>query len=379
MILNMNILLLGGGLQGLACGASFHEKGFTVDVVSNELDVRRSKFFRTVYSVAKPNNLSSLGRILEGVHYDVVFPMGDAEVSFLSKNKRQIEEDFDTLCLCPDYENLEIVENKQNFMSFCERNNVPHPKTIQLKEETLQDCADVIGFPSIIKPDYSVGARGITKVHDIVELQNKFPDVQNGYGSCSLQEFIDNDEYYYNVMLYRNCNGEFLGQTIIKILRKYPIGAGSSSYCVSVENDELLHICMDCLNKLDWVGMADFDVLQRLDNKEYKIIEINPRVPASLRAALVSGVDFPEMIVLDAKGRTVPHYEYKPGKSLRYLGIDIMWLLKSPNRFNAKPCWLKFWDKDLYYQDIYSNDVSTWWTWLIGGLAKIRSRGLRLR
>jgi predicted ATP-grasp superfamily ATP-dependent carboligase len=180
-------------------------------------------------------------------------------------------------------------------------------------------------------------------------------------------------------MLYRDRNGDFLGHTIIKIIRKYPVNAGSSSFCISVENDELLEICRDCLNKLDWVGMADFDVLQRLDNKQYKIIEINPRVPASLRAASVSGIDFPEMIVLDAVGKTVPQYNYSPGKSLRYLGIDIMWFLKSPNRFNVKPCWFEFLGKYLYYQDIYLTDRSTWWTWLASGLAKIRRRNRSLR
>ena len=180
-------------------------------------------------------------------------------------------------------------------------------------------------------------------------------------------------------MLYRSKNGEFLGHTIIKIIRKYPINAGSSSFCISVQNDELLKICKDCLDKLDWVGIADFDVLQRLDNNEYKIIEINARVPASLRAAMVSGVDFPEIIVSDAVGDTVPHYEYQTGKSLRYLGIDIMWFLKSPNRFKAKPCWLTFWGRNLYYQDIYSNDFSTWWTWFVGGLTKLRLRNTQLR
>ena len=375
----MKVLLWGGGLQGLACGASFHDKGFVVDAVSSELDVRKSKFFRKVYAVERQNNLSSLGNILGSELYDVVLPMGDTGVSFLSKNKQQIEQDYNTVCACPDYQQLEIVENKQNFMSFCEKHSIPHPKTTLLSEDTLQESAETIGFPALIKPDYSVGARGITRVNDLDELKSKFPVIQRRYGSCTLQEFVDNDEYYYNVMLYRSKNGECFGHTIIKIIRKYPISAGSSSFCISVQNDELLKICKDCLDKLDWVGIADFDVLQRLDNNEYKIIEINARVPASLRAATVSGVDFPEIIVSDAVGDTVPHYEYHPGKSLRYLGIDIMWFLKSPNRFRSKPCWLKFWGKNLYYQDIYSNDFSTWWTWFVGGLIKIRHRNMQLR
>ena len=125
--------------------------------------------------------------------------------------------------------------------------------------------------------------------------------------------------------------------------------------------------------------MADFDVLQRLDNGEYKIIEINARVPASLRAAQISGVNFPEIIVRDALGQFVPEYIYTPNKTLRYLGIDILWLLKSNKRFHSKPNWLKFIGKDVYYQDIYANDSSTWWTWLAEGIMKISKRNKRLR
>ena len=151
----------------------------------------------------------------------------------------------------------------------------------------------------------------------------------------------------------------------------YPIGAGSSSCCISVQNDELLSICKDALDKLDWFGMADFDVLQRKDTLEYKIIEINPRVPASLRAASISGVNFPEVIVLDTLGENYNVGEYSPGKTLRYLGIDLLWFLKSPKRFNASPSWFRFIGKDIYYQDIYMKDCSTWYSWLVTGLKKL--------
>ena len=238
----------------------------------------------------------------------------------------------------------------------------------------MEKSVDVVGFPALIKPDYSVGARGITKVNSIEELREKYPSVSQKYGSCTLQEFIENKDYYYNVMLYRDAKGRFLAHTILKIVGMFPIGAGSSACCITVENDGLLQICKDCLDKLKWVGMADFDVLQRLDNGAYKIIEINPRVPASLRAAAISGINFPEIVVNDALGKAIPEYKYNPGKVLRYMGIDIMWLLKSPNRFHAKPEWLKFIGKDIYYQDIYKQDPSTWWTWLAEGLEKIKNR-----
>ena len=372
----MKILIVDGGLQGLSCGDSLYKR-HEVYMVGDDLMVRESHFFKNCFSDIKADD--SLFDLLKGEYFDVVIPVSDMAVSYISKNKKNIEERFGTKCAVPDYDLVCQVESKNRFMAFCEKKGVPHPKTIALTEEKLDGTAAYIGFPALIKPDYSVGARGITKVNSEAELIEKYPSVSKQYGSCTLQEFIDNKEYYYNVMLYRDAKGRFPAYTILKIVRMYPVGAGSSSCGITVENDELLEICKDCLNKLNWVGMADFDVLQRLDNGDYKIIEINPRVPASLRAAAVSGVNFPEIIVQDVLGKEVPTYQYQPGKTLRYLGIDIMWLLKSSNRFHAHPCWLKFFGKDIFYQDIYIHDPTTWWTWLVEGLGKLGNRNKKMR
>ena len=373
----MKVLILDGGLQGLSCGCSLY-KSHEVSVVASDLMSRKSRFFKKVYSGVKAGDESLFG-LLEQEHFDVIIPVSDMTVPFVSKNKVIIEKRFGSRCAVPDYEQVYQVEDKSRFMAFCENKGIPHPKTIMLTDNNLDEAASEVGFPALIKPDYSVGARGITKVNSISELKEKYPIVSNKFGSCTLQEFIDNKEFYYNVMLYRDKSGNYLGQTVLKIVRMYPIAAGSSSCGITIENNELLHICKDCLDKLNWAGMADFDVLRRLDNGEYKIIEINPRVPASLRAAAISGVNFPEIIANDALGKVVPEYKYNSGKVLRYMGIDIMWLLKSPNRFHTNPRWLKFFGKDIYYQDIYKQDPSTWWTWLVEGLGKIKNRNKKLR
>lgn len=372
----MKVLIVGGGLQGLSCGCSLY-KDHEVSVVASDLMSRKSRFFKKVYTDVKADD--SLFDLLEQEHFDMLIPVSDMKVPFVSKNKALIEEKYGVKCAVPDYSLVYQVEDKSRFMTFCDAYDVPHPKTKRLTLETLDDAALSVGFPALIKPDYSVGARGITRVNTIAELKELFPVVSGNFGSCTLQELIENKEYYYNVMLYRDKEGRFLGYTILKIVRMYPVEAGSSSCGVTVENDELLNICKDCLNKLNWVGMADFDVLQRLDNDEYKIIEINPRVPASLRAASISGVNFPEIIISDTAGKELPEQKYYSNKTLRYLGIDLMWFLKSPHRFNAKPSWFKFVGKNLYYQDIYKEDPSSWWTWFIEGVGKIFNRNKKLR
>ena len=266
-------------------------------------------------------------------------------------------------------------------MAFCKEKGIPHPKTFTLSENNIKEASEAIGFPSLIKPDFSVGARGITRVDCQDDLERFARRILAQYGTCTLQELVLNTDYYFNVMMYRNKEGEILAYCIIKIVRMFPIGAGSSTCCVSIDNKELFDICADALKKIEWVGMADFDVLQRLDTHEYKIIEINPRVPASLRAAAISGVNFPELIVQDTVGTNEIRCSdtYTTGKILRYLGTDILWLMKTRKPFRNTPSWWKFYGNEIYYQDIYLTDPSTWWTWLADGIIKLRKRNKKLR
>lgn len=373
----MKVLIHGGGLQGLSCGHSLY-KEHEVCIVASDLQCRKSKFFRKVYGQYNIKDGSFL-EILEKEHYDVLIPVSDMCVPYVSKSKNLIESKYGVKVAVPDYKCVYQVEDKSRFMSFCEKSVLPHPKTAKVNIGNVEAVANEIGFPSLIKPDYSVGARGITRVNDLSELKEKLPSIINVFGSCTLQEFIENPDYYYNVMMYRNAEGEILASAIIKIMRMYPVEAGSSSCCISVDCPELVGICKEALDKLGWVGMADFDVLQRLDNGEFKIIEINPRVPASLKGAAISGVNFPEIIASDAIGLPIKKYNYEPGRVMRYLGIDIMWLLKTRHLFGNTPSWFNFFDSNTYYQDIYASDCSTWWTWLAEGISKLGKRDIKLR
>lgn len=365
------ILLLGGGLQGLSFGESLYKQGrYELSVISDEYEIKKSRFFKKVYSVNSSGYWKCLKDILSKEQYDVIVPMGNISVKTLSMHKDTIEHDYHVKCAIVNYDILSVVADKSRFMEFCRENGVPHPHTATVTEETLDSAAMEIGFPSLIKPDFSMGARGVTRVDSMEELRSQFPLIRVQYGSCALQEYIDNPDYYYNVMMYRDSQGKCDNSVVIKIVRMYPVNAGSSCCCISIKNPELVSICRNVLEKLKWVGMADFDVLQRKDTLEYKIIEINPRVPASLRAAYISGVNFPEMIVRDAIGEELQKYQYKSGQVLRYIGVDLLWFLKSPKRLKSSPSWFHFIGGNVFYQDIILSDFSTWYSWLVVGLKK---------
>lgn len=351
------VLIIGGGLQALSVARSLKEGKCEVVALFNANDYSvHSKsvdiLFTTNISPLNGNEyLHKIFSILDDLHIDVIIPLSDQTAELISINKCLIENKYKSKCAIPSYDKFEIAHNKYKLLLLCEQYGIPHPRTRQIIEKKLNDIVSYIGFPALIKPNISVGARGITLVHSLDELQQKYLGVINQYGDSSLQEYIENDMApYFNVMLYRNFSGKIINSVVLKIIRYYPIKAGSSSFGITIENEELVLLCKKVLDILNWVGFADFDVLKTSDG-EYKIIEINPRVPASVRAAEVSGVNFPMIIVNDILNHEDISYNYIPNKQLRYLGLDLMWFFASNRRFIVKPSWFKFFGKNLYYQE----------------------------
>ena len=245
------IILLGGGLQGLSVAESLKSVGFYVTAMTELETVLKSRFVDKAYK----HPITDYGFFLEILSIDkqdVAIPMGDGAAEFLSKNKDLIRTKYGTICAVPDYDSMKLVLDKDTFMSFCTLNDIPCPKTVCLSVLNIGEAVKRIGFPSLIKPNVSAGSRGIKKVCNMEELNLSLEKIQSTYGGCTLQEYIDNQEYYYNVMLYRNKNGKIVADTVIKVVRMHPVNAGSSSCCISVVNDELVQICADCLEKLKW-------------------------------------------------------------------------------------------------------------------------------
>jgi predicted ATP-grasp superfamily ATP-dependent carboligase len=119
------------------------------------------------------------------------------------------------------------------------------------------------------------------------------------------------------------------------------------------------------------VGLVEFKVDPR--DGIPKLMEINPRFWGSLQLAIVSGVDFPYLILRMARKESYdPVLRYAVGKRCRWLLLgDILHFLNNPNRFHLHPSFFHFFDPDTSY-DILSRDdplpilgsVATFFTFL---------------
>lgn len=72
-------------------------------------------------------------------------------------------------------------------MRICKDQGFPHPRTSFLSVENMHEAVSFVGFPALIKPNISSRTRGIVIVHDVLELQEKFPTLEREFGRCTLQ------------------------------------------------------------------------------------------------------------------------------------------------------------------------------------------------
>ena len=335
-----NILILGCGTQGLviikhnyASDTRYLDHYLFTDIIVSE-----PAYYTLVYNFIVENRI------------DAVIPMGDVFAEFLSQHKDCLQK---VVCYkLPDYEAFINGTDKNKLMALCKEKNYPHPFTINTISNTETIDKDKLRFPLLIKPNLTCGGRGMTLVNSYEELVEKLPAIQAEYGDCHLQQYVKQGGAQVEVQLYVDENKQLVNSSVIYKYRWYPEKGGSSCCAKSVKNDKIVDILYHLLLDLNWVGFADFDTIEDPDTGELLIMELNPRVPACVKCVIEAGVHWGEIIANGYLRKPQKDYEYKEGEFLRHFGFEVLWFLKSPNRFKTTPNWFKLFGKHIHYQDM---------------------------
>lgn len=309
-----------------------------------------------------------LVEVIQKEKIDLLIPMNDNSAVFLSQYKDRLS--GKTKFVIPDWEIFESAYDKNRLMHLCRVKGYPHPSTIDLSHTKVSEIGEAFHFPALLKPNISTGARGITMVNGRSELESMYPEWQRLYGDCHLQEFISPGGRQLKVQIMLDANGNLINSSVIHKQRFYPVKGGSSCCNTTIQDTDLVAICMRILKDLHWVGFADFDLLEDLTDGKIKVIEINPRIPACVKSATVSGVDYAVLIAELTMQEAFSNFVYRPGKTLRYIGFEILWFGGSIDRFKVRPNWLNFWGRDVYYQDLDWRDPLSFLMGTFGNIKK---------
>lgn len=290
--------------------------------------------------------INELVNLIKRERFDVTFVTGEQNTFLLSKYKDRFEQytklplvDFYTYMKCRD---------KSNTMKIASRIGVPTPKTYFPQKDNIKEIANMVDYPIVVKPNKSYGARGIAYPNSPEELIQAYYRIKSEYESCHIQEYIPHSGMQYKAEVLLDYSSEVKAWCVYNKPRYYPPTGGSSTLNCTVDRRDILEHAAKILKEIGWYGMGDCDFIEDPRDNIPKLMEINPRFTRSIKVCILAGVDFPYLLYKLAMGQEVPYIlEYKIGIYLRYLFSDIVWFIKSPNRFKAKPNFFWFFGKNL--------------------------------
>lgn len=370
------LILDGDAAHAVAMMECLTASGYETSVLCHEKNCYgyHSSLAKERYLGPDSKNIEEYARFvlefLTGNKFDVIIPTSDATAEFMSMYKAELQKLTSVLMPSPDI--FYAAYDKNRLMTLCQQKDYPHPKTVDLSITAIND-ASVCNFPypALIKPNHTSGARGMTYVRDYSDFVSAYEGIHAQYGECHLQQYIPAGGRQVKIQIMTDTDGNPAYCSAIWKQRYYPVKGGSSCCNVTIDEPQYYKICGNILKDIGWVGFADFDLIENPATDELLIMEINPRTPACVRSVYKSGLDFATMIADASLGNPMRKYTYTPGIRLRHLGFDVLWFLKSPDRFRAKPSWFKFLGKGLYYQDWIKGNFSSLLWGTIGNIKKI--------
>jgi predicted ATP-grasp superfamily ATP-dependent carboligase len=306
---------------------------------------------------------------IKGNHYDCLFPMEEETLLLIAKHQKEIASH--TPLLIPELKKIEFVRDKGNLIRFAEAHGIPVPKTIyqppvseprkvqgSLSPDVVQGLVISAPIPAVIKPRVSSGSFGIAYVKKREDLLPSYQKVHEHYPYPLVQEWIPDGMGTFGFSALFDERSNVKAAFIHEKMRMYPVQGGPSTLRRGVLHPQIMDLGISLLKALRWTGIAMVEF--KVDPRDGipKLMEVNPRFWGSLELAIVSGVDFPWLMLRMARGEAFsPVLDYQVNKQCRWLLFgDILHFLKNPRRFHLRPSFFRFLDSDTSDDIISMND-----------------------
>lgn len=370
------LLADGHARQALALARAFKELGCTVTAVCESgLDVCSKS--RYVDKVVKDSSIherpdlrvEAIIREVSNGGYTLVVSFSDVTVEQIALNKDRIEKYCKTAVV--DKEKFYLAYDKLNTMRICMENDIPCPRT-------FFDCKtvdDVMGkelmYPLIVKPRSGYGAIGFHKFDNAEELRNYLTAHPDEIEHLVIQEYIPQTDLQYECSVFVDEKNVVKSAMVFEKNRWFPVHGGSSTLNTSVKDATIVKNCSKLMQLIDWRGCCDIDLIRDPRDGIAKIMEINPRISGSGKIVLLSGVNLALEMLQMARGEKITGYtDYQEGIRLRCLYTDLLWFLKSKDRFRAKPSWFSM--KNTHEQVFSWKDPMPFFVFSVGSLLKLK-------
>lgn len=298
--------------------------------------------------------------------YDLVLPMVDFTAGILSKNKTELSKH--AVIAVSDYSAYQAANDKLNLMRICMKEKIACPQTL-LDLKNFSDVRDQLQFPIVMKPRNGFGARGLKRFDSYEQFQAYCLQNCVDLKSMVIQECLPQDCKQISDNLFLDKNGEIKSSFLYQCHRFYPLKGGTGTLNETFDDVKIHATTANLATLMQMRGCIGVDLMIDPRDGVAKVLEINPRPMACAEIGFRAGVNLAEQILEDAFSDSVkPYMKYQCGIRLRMTQVDILWFLRSPDRFHATPFFLS--QKNTHDQMFSWEDPLPWFSFLIGNILK---------
>jgi len=337
------VILLNGENRGaLAIVRALGKRGIPVIVGGNK-KVSRACYSKYCFSrFFYPKNYKKMHKcILSEVKKNksaVLFPLFSDTVSMVLKKKR-IYEEYCKIIPLSNYNKYSVFNDKETQIRQCVDIGCKVPITY-FPDKIDKNLLKKIKYPVLIKPRIASGGRGIVKANTQEELNCLYRKIKNKKQITAeydtrkpiIQEFLKSATTFTVYVLFNK--GKHIMSLVCENYRHYPIRFGPPIQSISVENKIVQKEAINMFTKLEWHDPANVHYIT--DKGIPKMIEINPRLWATVESSINAGLDFPYILYKMALGEKYTIPRSIPKKEFRWILFgELFYLINTKNKIKV--------------------------------------------
>lgn len=234
------------------------------------------------------------------VRADVLLPLCTPGAMLAAQRHHELE----SLCrtCAPPMDAFLSAYDKRRCMEACRQMGIPCAGS--LSRDEAADLLGRCGQSVIVKPAIDAGAaRDIRDVATVDQLDDAVREVRLRHGECLIQERIPGDAGAMHMLtVVMGEASQVLAAFTARKLRHWPSTGGVTAYGVSTRRQDLLDRMLPLFNRWHWRGPAEVELKRDPRDGQFKVIEVNPRLPGYIRLASACGLDLPAVAASAALG-----------------------------------------------------------------------------
>lgn len=270
----------------------------------------------------------------------VVIPSHDGTIAALDQHRQQVEPHC-RLALARSGP-LRAANDKRLTLGAARRLGIRVPE--ELTVESLDEIDAAVAsmpMPAVLKPAQSwitTGTArrrlGVSLVSSPTEARARLRELVGTGAFVLVQEWVPGERL---AVSFLHADGRFHGEFAQVAQRMLPIVGGSSVMRESVAlPEDARSDARRLVTELELEGYAEVEFRRDVDGVPV-LMEVNPRLSASIECAMRAGIDFPGLVRDWATGQLPDQtgQSYRVGVRVRWLSADIKWLIDNARHQGA--------------------------------------------